>query len=286
MSSKQGLEIFKGRRLIIATMHGKEKVIAPELESALLVNCEVAATLDTNQFGTFSGEVKREGTPLETAKKKALAALKQTGATLVVASEGSFGPHPSYFFIPGNEEFLLLIDIENKLEILGRHLTTHTNFAHQSILQTEELETFCKEVGFPEHGIILKARGPQGEEKTIKDLSTLKTLKSMTEKLLKEGHMVQAETDMRAMRNPTRMESIRQATIQLKHRIKSLCPSCQTPGYGITQTITGLPCRLCGTTTRSAKAYVYSCTKCGYSHENPRPDKTHEDPMYCDVCNP
>lgn len=286
MSSKRGLDIFRGRKLIIATMHGKEKVIAPELESAIAVKCEVAAKLDTNQFGTFSGEIKREGTPLDTARKKAWAAMELTGATLAVASEGSFGPHPSYFFVPGNEEFLLLVDAENDLEIAGRYLTTDTNFAHQSIAHTSELEDFCKKTGFPEHGIVLKAQGLQTREKIIKDLSTLEALKTRSEHLLEEGYALQAETDMRAMRNPTRMDAIKQATLKLVEQLLSLCPLCQTPGYSMTKIIDGLPCKLCGSKTRSAKAYVYKCTRCGHTRENPRQDKTREDPMYCDICNP
>jgi hypothetical protein len=35
MSREKVQEIFAGRKLVIATMHGKEKVIAPLLEEAL-----------------------------------------------------------------------------------------------------------------------------------------------------------------------------------------------------------------------------------------------------------
>ena len=128
---KSSMDLFRGRRLIIATQHGKEQVIAPELEKSIGVHCEVTTKLNTDQFGMFSGEIHREGTALDSARKKANAALKASNADLVISSEGSFGPHPYYSFIPGNEELLLLIDQSNDLELLARHLTTETNDAHE-----------------------------------------------------------------------------------------------------------------------------------------------------------
>jgi hypothetical protein len=50
-------QLFKGRNLVIATLHGKEKVIAPLLEHALGVKIIVPEKFDTDQYGTFSGEI-------------------------------------------------------------------------------------------------------------------------------------------------------------------------------------------------------------------------------------
>jgi hypothetical protein len=86
---------FAGRRLLIATQHRKEQVMAPCLSEALGVVCEVADQLDTDQLGTFSGEKPRLDDPISTLRKKCELALKQQPEfDLVVASEGSFGPHP------------------------------------------------------------------------------------------------------------------------------------------------------------------------------------------------
>lgn len=46
--------MFKGRNLLIATKHEKEKVIAPILDKELGVNCFVVTNLDTDEFGTFT----------------------------------------------------------------------------------------------------------------------------------------------------------------------------------------------------------------------------------------
>lgn len=267
-------------------MHGKESVIAPLFTSAFDVKCEVTNNLNTDLFGTFSGDIMREGTPLETARKKAMAAVKDSEATLVIASEGSFGPHPSLFFIPGNEELLLFIDLKENLEIVVRYLTEETNYAHKAISTVKELHDFMKQVGFPSHGITLKGWCEGCVERVSKDLLSVQRLQDEVMKLLAEGYTIQAETDMRAMYNPTRMLAIEQATIKLIERIKSLCPQCSLPGFGITSGVAGLPCSLCGNPTRSVKSCISACLKCGYVEETPNRDKNFEDPMYCDFCNP
>lgn len=61
--------MFKGRNLLIATKHEKEKVIAPILEKELGVKCFVVTNLDTDEFGTFTGEIDRKDDPITTAKK-------------------------------------------------------------------------------------------------------------------------------------------------------------------------------------------------------------------------
>ena len=54
---------FSGRKLLIATMHQKEKAIAGILEKQLGVKCVVPENFNTDLLGTFSGEVEREDDP-------------------------------------------------------------------------------------------------------------------------------------------------------------------------------------------------------------------------------
>ena len=63
--------MFEGRKLLIATKHKKEIVIAPILEKELGVTCFVAPDLDTDELGTFTGEVERRDDPFTTARKNA-----------------------------------------------------------------------------------------------------------------------------------------------------------------------------------------------------------------------
>lgn len=121
-------KFFENRKIAIATMHGKEQVIAPVLQESLGIEFVVPQQLNTDQLGTFSGEVERLLSPLEAARKKCLMAAELTGATLAIASEGSFGPHPAFYFLPADEEIVLLMDLENKWEFKAKKISTETNF--------------------------------------------------------------------------------------------------------------------------------------------------------------
>jgi uncharacterized protein DUF6671 len=281
-----GHQFFDGRTIIIATMHDKEKVIAPILEKELGVKCATIPGLNTDLFGTFSGEVERKKSPFQTVRNKALAALELSDETLGIASEGSFGPHPSIFFIPSNEEMVMLIDSTNHIEIVGRHLTSKTNFNHREITSLKDLEEFKIDVGYPAHGIILKIMDKSLNKTIHKDLDEPKDLDKQAKIALDNGHTISVETDMRAMRNPTRMLAIEQAVLDLIKNIKSVCPKCNTPGFVIRDAIAGLPCELCHLPTKSAKAYIYQCQKCDYSLERLKEGVHFEEAMYCDFCNP
>ena len=143
--------MFKGRNLLIATQHHKEKVIAPILEKLLGVHCSLSQNFDTDELGTFSGEIERKEDPIYTVRQKCLRAMELNNCDLAIASEGSFGPHPSFFSIPADDEFLILIDKKNDLEILVRELSMETNFAAEEIHSEKELYSL-----YPVHFILLQ----------------------------------------------------------------------------------------------------------------------------------
>jgi hypothetical protein len=278
--------MFKDRRLIIATKHHKERVLAPLLEQELGVKCFIDETFDTDTLGTFSGEVQREQDPLSTARLKCLKAMERNNCDLGVASEGSFGPHPSLFFASADDEFLIFIDKKNDLEIVVRELSTETNFNGRAITSENDLMEFANLTKFPSHALILKP-SKENTEDMVKGITCAQDLKAAFRAILKKHGQIHAETDMRAMLNPSRMAVIEAAAQKLVDKIKSLCPKCKTPGFGVTGTKTGLPCDLCGMPTASNKSLIYQCKKCAYKLEKAPPHgKTTEDPMYCDFCNP
>lgn len=278
--------MFEGRTLFIATKHQKEKVIAPILEKELGVKCWVHPSFDSDVFGTFSGEIERGDYPLTTARKKCQTAMDIYNCDLALASEGSFGSHPSAFFIPADDEILILIDHKNELEIKIREISTETNFGGLEVSTEKELLAFSHSVGFPSHGLILK--------KAENDLSEIKKgiinsdiLLEAFNYFMSKSKSVWVETDMRAMYNPKRMQVIEKATLKLVKSIKSLCPECHSPGFGIHEAKKGLPCQLCGLPTNTTLSYVYACHKCFHEKEEIYPSqKTSEDPKYCDFCNP
>ena len=278
--------MFQGRKVIIATKHQKESVIAPILEKELGVSCFTDEAYDTDALGTFTGEVERELDPISTAREKCLRAMKINNCDLGVASEGSFGPHPSMFFVNADDEFLIFIDTKNNIEIIVRELSTSTNFNGKQIESQKELMVFAEDIGFPKHGLILRKSKNENTE-IHKGITDIETLKKSFEQLHSKYNSVYAETDMRAMYNPTRMDVIKKATDKLVQKIKSACPHCQMPGFGITDAKKGLACSLCGLPTNSTLSFIYVCQHCQFTIEEMYPNKkTTEDPTYCNYCNP
>ena len=280
------MEIFEGRRLIIATKHKKESVIAPLLEEHLGVQCFVPTDFDTDKLGTFTGEIERKNDALTTVRQKCLLAMEEYQCDLGIASEGSFGPHPSIFMAHADDEFLIFIDKKNNLEIIVRELSLDTNFNATTVNCFQNLVDLVKTVGFPEHGVILKITSEEVPT-VVKGIQTWELLEESFNTLSAINSQVVAETDMRAMYNPTRMKVIEKAAHKLVEKINSLCPQCHVPGFGVVNIKSGLPCEWCGSPTNSTKSHIYKCQKCNFEQENMFPnDKKTEDPMFCDYCNP
>ena len=278
--------MFKNRKLLIATKHKKESVIAPILEKELGVICFTDVHFDTDQYGTFSGEIERVNDPITTLKNKCLSAMEQNDCDLAIASEGSFGPHPTLFFANADDEFLIFIDKKNNIEIIVRELSTSTNFSGKEINSKSELMDFAQKIGFPSHGLILKTSHSRGQ-KIEKGIVDFVKLNDVYEQLKTDNQAIYAETDMRALYNPTRMEVIKTATTKLVSKIMSCCPQCEIPGFDVTKANNGLACKLCGFPTNSILSYIYECQHCKFTKTEMYPhNKQFEDPMYCDNCNP
>jgi hypothetical protein len=275
-----------GSKLLIATKHGKEAVFTPELIQPLGFTLAEAIELDTDQFGTFSGEVERKGSVLDTLRKKCDLARKLSGHQFIVASEGSFGPHPMFPMVHFFEEYMLFKDYVSGDEIISKHTGTETNLAHFTYTEPKALQAFLDRVGFPEHAVILSGSDANGNKRCIKGIQSIEVLKNNLDTWTKTHTGLTVETDMRAHLNPTRMRAIQTCAMKLIERIGTCCPSCSKPGFGVTSTESGLPCLSCGLPTSSMLSKVYSCIACSYSEKRKRKDKQFEDPMYCNFCNP
>lgn len=122
---------YEDETAVLATMHGKEQVIAPLLARALGLRVRVSEGIDTDQFGTFSRDFERTGSQLDAARAKIAAAFAAVpDATVALASEGSFGPHPYIPFVPMAREILVLADRARGLELIGHHADLATDFSH------------------------------------------------------------------------------------------------------------------------------------------------------------
>ncbi|MEB3217328.1 MAG: DUF6671 family protein [Nostocales cyanobacterium 94392] len=282
--------LFDNRVAVLATMHRKERVIAPLLERELGIKVTVPQNFNTDKFGSFTRDIERPGSQIEAARFKVQKALLLTDKSLGIGSEGSFVPHPDLPYISCNREVIIFIDRENNLEIIGEELSTDTNYNHAKITDIKQAFEFAEKVGFPEHGLIVMLnKNPTSSDEIIKGITTeQELLEAINHTLTKSPNgTVHLETDMRAMYNPTRMKNIEKATYNLLKKINSLCPKCSTPGFDIIKRIPGLPCQWCNTPTNLTNIAIYKCQKCGFIKEKLFPDgKQFADPSQCIYCNP
>ncbi len=286
MITGDATDLFRNRTLLIATMHGKEKAIGPLFERELGLTISVANNLNTDQLGTFTGEIERQDEPLSTLRKKCALALEGHKSDLVVGNEGSFGPHPGIFFLNADDELVMLIDKKNGLEVVARELSTKTNFAGSVVESEQQLMEFANKALFPSHGLILR-NGKDGKEIIVKGITNENELLHAFHEIRTKYGNVYVETDMRAMFNPTRLDVIAKATEKLIAKLHQLCPECLTPGFDVQRVEPGLPCSLCGRPTHSTLYHIYSCKRCRHEQSQKHPHgKTNENPMYCQFCNP
>lgn len=275
---------------VLATMHGKERVIAPILREGLGLELEVATGLDTDRFGTFTRDIDRPGSQLQAARQKARAGLaRMSAATIGIASEGAFFQHPQIPLVPVGREIIVFIDQVNGLELIGQDETVDTNFGHVTASSVDAALDFARLSGFPAHGIVVMGHGnggPAPQALLSKDLTDEAALVQAVERAIRLCGMAHVETDMRAHRNPTRMAAIARAAQDLVRRFTSCCPRCDRPGFDTVEAVPGLPCRDCGQPTRHARASRMRCDGCGHAVVKFNAALPFAEPAVCDFCNP
>ncbi|PUE61453.1 hypothetical protein B9Z45_05910 [Limnohabitans sp. 2KL-17] len=277
---------YAGRQVAFLTQHGKQDLVRGSLETAL--RCQLVHTdgFDTDQLGAFTREQARPGSQIEAARKKAELGMALTGAHLGLASEGSFGTDPFGAFIPWNTEVVLWVDQVAGIEVTGfAHGPAQS--LHRTVRTTKELQRFAADARFPEHHLVLRP-GHQNHPDVFKNLSDAAALERafhLARQQTPSGEVF-AENDLRAFANPTRQKMIIKATEELIQKLRSECPSCDTPGFWLSQQIPGLPCRGCGSLTRLPKAEIWGCKKCAHEEQRKVHTQSWADPARCDSCNP
>ena len=277
---------FGGTRVALLTQHGKERVIAPVLHSALGCFVELVTGYDTDLLGTFTRDIARAGTQLEAARKKARTGMDMSGLSLGLASEGAFGCDPMLGALPWNTELVLWMDAEQGYEVIGL-AQGRAMFGHQVVTEWPQVEAFARQWGFPDHHIVARPEG-DGDRRIRKGISNWQALEEAFVRIGEEASngLVFLETDVRAFANPTRMEMIHRATEDLAAKLASTCPACGVPGFWITERVPGLPCGICGAPTAVARADVWGCVRCPHRLTREHQGATSADPARCDFCNP
>jgi len=224
----------KGPRplLVLASRHGKERAMARPFRLGLGLELVVADQIDTDHFGTFTGERPRPADAATTCRLKAEAAMDATGACLGVASEGSFGPHPAIPFLPLAIEWMTFVDRRRDLVISERLEGTPTNFSHSVIAAGADPGSWLERIGFPAHGVIVSPQRsdphPSDPYPIVRGLHSPEALAKAIRGATAHSAdgLALLQSDMRAHCNPTRMASIRRLAFRLVRRIRTACPSC------------------------------------------------------------
>ena len=260
---------YAGRVGYLATKHGKQAQIAPSLATVGLTVRSVE--VDTDAFGTFSGDVPRRGSPLEVVERKARAAMAATGHEIGLASEGSFGPHPGATWLTVDEELVALVDDHLGLVLVEREVSLETAAGATRVSPGDDLSRFCQAVGFPAQALIVRpadgSHGP-GTAKGITGEAALARAVADAARASADSRAL-VETDLRAHLCPSRRPVIERAAARLAARLGRRCPRCSSPGWGRLRSVPGLPCQSCGRPTEGARAEVDGCARCDHSVERP-----------------
>lgn len=275
---------------VLTTIHAKERVIGPILRDELGLIIKLAMGVNTDQFGTFSREVKRKGSQLDAARAKIAAGFQhEPSARVGLASEGSFGPHPYIPCLAIGREIVLMVDRESGLELTGYDASPNTNFGHVVARDREAAFAFAQRVRFPEHGLIVmgcRDELPAPDLLLNKDIPDVAALEGAVQEAFRLCGAAFVETDMRAHRNPTRMTAIERATRDLVRRFQSQCPNCGHRGFDVVERIAGLPCAWCSEPTHVIMAEALTCQSCGHRDERSVSTAPTADPGQCQGCNP
>ncbi len=279
-------EPYRQADVALLTLHDKQRVIAPVLETALGCRIRHVTGYDTDRLGTFTRDIARPGTQLDTARRKARIGMELSGLPLGLGSEGSFGPDPFLGALPWNLEVILFIDDLRGLEVVGVAQGKAT-FAQCLLGEWTALESFARAQGFPQQRLVLR---PDSEDdpRMIKGIDSWRALEAAFARALQASaaKLVSVETDGRAHANPERMANISRAAQDLAARLAALCPACGAPGFWRIERLGGLPCAACGAPTTETRAYIHGCVKCDYRETHAASDREFGDPNHCDYCNP
>ncbi|MFI7284937.1 DUF6671 family protein [Micromonospora chersina] len=273
----------------LATRHGKRVALGPPLRRHLGLRLRVP-DVDTDALGTFTGEVARPGPARQVVVAKARLGMDATGCPVGVASEGSFGPHPSAPWCGLQVEHVALVDDRLGLVVLETATTVASNHGDLLTDGTDrgELLAFARRTGLPGHALTVVPAVPAPDAplapvKGIVRVATLLAAVAAAGAASRDGR-ARVAADLRAHHHPGRMAVIAKAGRRLARRLATPCPGCDAPGFGLVASHPGLPCSGCGTPTELVAERVHGCGLCAYRRtERVRPEA---DPGLCPHCNP
>ena len=275
---------YGGQRVSLATRHAKEQAIAPVFHDVVGLFVEVI-DIDTDAFGTFTGDIPRIDSPINTAIAKARAGMSASGLALGLASEGTIGPDPFIPFVTSDIETIVFIDDDRGIIINETFRSSDIVAIRETVTSESDVRKVLDKADFPRHGLIVRAPDPHGRP-PIKGITHEDTLLAVVHECVSNEGTAVVESDLRACYSPSRMRNIHECATRLAQRIATNCPECGGPGWGQIKHLRGLPCSACGTFVESAiRADAFGCPACPAVRTERRPEQAVE-PRWCPACNP
>lgn len=270
------------KRALLITKHGKQHLLAPVFtESGWTLD---VAGADTDSLGTFSGDVPRRHSPLETARRKALLGVELGDAPWLVSSEGSIGS-----MLPGvvdDVELVALVQRDTRTIVVGRAIgygLRAVQFKVESNTTEEEIIRRCADADLPRHRLLVATSDRR--DAAIGDLAHVEDVLDACQRLVRPHRTLTVQTDFRAHLCPSRQSVIIEAARDLMIRMSQECPRCGAAGFGEEESIPGRLCAECGSPTDDAIAQRWVCPTCRFQEDRlVRVELA--DPSHCSWCNP
>lgn len=278
---------YRGRLIAVGSRHGKQDQFRPAFDDVLHARLVVPGAIDTDQFGTFTGEAARAGSAVDAARAKARLGAELCGLPLGLASEASYGPLPGSGFV-GHEEVLLFRDEELGIEVLEGYRTTSVPGVAHRVADDRDLPAGLV-AGLPGQALTARPAAPVPDtapviRKGITDTDTLREAIAEAVSRSADGLAI-VEPDLRAHHNPSRRRVLAGLALTLARRLAVPCPLCRTPGFGRVETEPGLPCSRCETPTPQPRNEIHACCRCDHTLRRPVSAQV-ADPADCPECNP
>ena len=276
---------FAGAVIAMGTMHGKQRQVAPAFADVLGARVIAPDGIDTDQFGTFTGEVSRMLTPVEAATAKARLAMSAAGVRYGLASEASYNAWLG--MLPMHEEILVFIDDTRGIQVTEGIKVPGAPGAPRLVDCADDAVAAALDFGFPQQGAAVKASVADRVRVFGKGITdTRELIEAVTvAAAAADGRQAWVEPDLRAHHNPSRRDVIATLASRLAHRLATQCPRCACPGYGKVGVREGLPCRACGCPTSLVVSDVLGCPACDHREAVARTGALAE-PRFCPDCNP
>lgn len=268
---------LESEHILVASMHHKHKAIIPVIDTYFKnITWSIAEHLDTDQFGTFSGERERPTDMLGTLSLKISSAFALYPDSMVaIWTEWSF---VSIFpWVIRSTEYIMLIDKRFWFIFSTCYISIFNGAGSFCATTWDEAEEYIRwSFQFPEEGCIIYPAVASSKifhlfanTRTSWITKWITSIESAKDAFVKASKLswnkkVMIEPDFRANFCPKRMQNIASWTQQLVNQILSQCPSCYLPWWSKVSYEWSACCHHCWSPTHYPTHELRWCIKCDY----------------------